>query len=112
MLLDALDGADPSRGSFNHGESNGPVELDHGRRLEREKLTVQPQHVRPVRRGLVRGHGMTGRDRRLHVVRRHALTGRGAIQVAQPLGDQALVPASAILLREKEEIAGLVHSRR
>src|SRR5712691_2183253 len=44
MPLDALDGTDPGGGAFDHGQRDGPVELDYGRRFEGQELSVKTKH--------------------------------------------------------------------
>ena len=73
-----------------------------------EKI-VEPDDLRPVRIFGPRRLTMQGRDRRLQRER----TGPAAkrlLDERQRLGDLLLVPAAAILLFEKDEIAGLIET--
>jgi hypothetical protein len=53
-----------------------------------------------------------GGDRRLEVVRRHLVAARGAFEQREPFGDPLLVPARAVLISERAQVARRVELRR
>jgi hypothetical protein len=97
--------------TVRHGEGNGPVQLDHGRRLDGEQVVVELHDVAPVRRGIVDGHRVRGRDGGLDVIGGDGAPRSRAVEMAKSPADQLLVPGAAVLLGEEQNISRLVHAR-
>ena len=95
--------------AVHHRDRHRPVQRHDGRGLHALEQIVEPDDLRPVRIFGPRRLAMQGRDRRLQRER----TGPAAqrlLDERQRLGDLLLIPAAAILLFEKDEIAGLIEA--
>jgi hypothetical protein len=101
----------PGLRALRLGEGNRPVEGDH--RVGRDPFQdeVGGVHLRPV--GLLGGGrvGVGGGDRRLQLVRPQGRGGQRRLRQLGALVDQRPVPADAVLLVQRHQVAGRRRAR-
>src|SRR5688572_4373627 len=113
--IGGFDGADRSEGAlgpFDLGHREGSLELDHGRRAQTKQRVIERDDAVPARLFEGTRHGVNRRDGGFDVVVGDlAAAGRKVDQVFA-LGQQALIPAAAVLLRERDQRAAGVQASR
>ena len=92
--------------SVGHRDGDGPVQLDHGGRLQPRELRIPRGDPRPVRVLGPRRSVVERRDLRLDAVRPARAERRGPIQERESLVDRVVVPSGTVLVLEQHEVPG------
>jgi hypothetical protein len=108
--LELGDQLEPGGRAIGHRHRDRPVELDDGRGRQVGEPSVQAGDLGPVGLGGVGGSRVARRDGRLQLVVARAVVVQGAVEQAEPLLDLAGVPASAVPVLERHDVARLVHA--
>src|SRR5882724_958335 len=106
-LCDGLQLFEPSARPERHSEGDRAAQRDDRRGPHLEERFVQARDLGPVRLLDAPGLAMKRRDRRFEVERARRVASHGAPEKAKPLPDQLPVPARAVLLGERYELASL-----
>src|ERR1700730_11698186 len=93
-----------------HRDGNRPVQLYHRGGHQLRQLPVEPGDLGPVRAGRFRGGGVTRGDRRLELVGAGVSAPQGRLQKTGPLLYLTLVPAPAVLVLQRHQVARPVHA--
>jgi hypothetical protein len=95
-------------GALRHAHRHRPVQLHHRGRIDPAELTVDPGDHRPVSVGRLARAGVAGGDDGLQLVRPGPAGPQRALQDPLSLVDLGPVPAAAVLILQRDQIAAPV----
>ena len=111
VVVEGSEQREPGARAVDAGEGDRAVECDDGARSDALQHLVQGEDLRPVGRRIRRRLVVHGRDRGLHLIRTDRPGAQGALDQGDALGDLAGIPERAVLLGERDELAGALAGR-
>ena len=105
-----IDERESGLGALDHGDGDGAIQGNDGRRLKAGEDIVEREDLAPIGIFGACGAAMQRGDRGLYGIGRGSALQRFFDQ-GQGFGDLCVIPARAILLFQRDQVAGVIEAR-